>query len=389
MISAYDFYNKKLYCQILNPEMGKDKVINPNPNSENLDRENRLRILQNFFLQFINKKYHKFTFYAHNFSTFDGILLLEALFKMCEENGFKFEPIIRENKIISLKIRFGLTSDNRFRYHVKFHDSLLILLTSLDKLAKLFLTDHPDLMKIQNKDLLDALLYEKKRKAYGDPKFISELQLYCERDSISLAYIINKFSLIIYDSYKLNVHKYPTISSLALNIYLTHFLKSNDLIPLISGEIYKDISKAYHGGHTDVYRLYSDKPVYYYDFISMFPSQMCHQYMPCGKITKFNGNPLLTGETLETLKDQLAFIKCTVFVDQSIKRPVYQTLVNINGELRSVCATGTFLNQWVYIPKLVKYEQLTNGLTKILIKNQKKTKLNKMKTLGFEPRLSP
>lgn len=151
-------------------------------------------------------------------------------------------------------------------------------------------------------------------------------------------------------------------------IYLTHFLENGEIIPLISGEIYRDIAKAYHGGHTDVYRLCSNEnePVHSYDFISMYPTQMENQEMPIGKINKFIGNPLLTGETLDSLKDQLAFIKCSVYVDKSIKRPVYQTLVNINGELRYVCATGTFLNQWVFVPELLKYDQLTNGLTKII-----------------------
>ncbi len=373
MISGYDFYHNNLYCKVLNYNWKGRDNINPSPiNPEKamfLDwnrREERLKLLQDFFLQFIDKKYHKFVLYAHNFSSFDGILILESLVYMCEDHGFKIEPLIRDNKIISIKIRFGKTSQNRYRYYIEFHDSLLILLTSLDKLAKTFLKDHPEIQKIKNGYLLDCLLYENHRKAYGDMRFLSELQMYCERDYICLAYIINKFSMIIFDHYKINVHEYPTISSLALAIYLTHYLKKDDLIPLISGEIYRDISKAYHGGHVDVYQLYSNEKVHSYDFVSMYPTQMFNQYMPVGKITKFIGNPLLTGETLETLKDKLAFIKCSIYVDKSIKRPVYQTLVNINGELRSVCATGTFLNQMVFVPELFEYEQITNGLTKII-----------------------
>jgi hypothetical protein len=373
MISAYDFYHKEMYCEVLNPKWKESKNITPSTligenllDHERFDRKERLRILQNFFLKFISQKYHKFTLYAHNFSTFDGILVLESLVYLCEENGFKLEPIIKENKIISIKIRFGLTSQDRYRYYIEFHDSLLILLTSLDKLSKTFLKDHPEIQKISNKTTLSYLLYEKERVSISNSRFIRELQLYCERDSLCLAYIINLFSLIIFEDYKINVHKYPTISSLSLAIYLTHYLESENTIPLVSGEIYRDIAKAYHGGHTDVYQLYSNEKVHSYDFTSMYPTQMFNQLMPVGKITKFIGNPLLTGETMESLKDKLAFIKCSVYVDKSINRPVYQTLVNINGELRSVCATGTFLNQWVFVPELMEYEKLTNGLIKII-----------------------
>jgi DNA polymerase type B, organellar and viral len=190
--------------------------------------------------------------------------------------------------------------------------------------------------------------------------------MYCERESISLALIISIYSNTVYDEFKLNVHKYPTASALSLAIYRTKYLESVDLIPLISGEIYKDIKKAYHGGHTEVYKLYSNEKVHSYDFVSMYPTQMLNHYMPVGKFNKFIGNPLLTGETLESLSEQLAFIKCSVYVDKSLNRPVYQTLVNINGELRSVCATGTFLNQWIYVPELLKYQELTNGLIKII-----------------------
>ncbi len=135
---------------------------------------------------------------------------------------------------------------------------------------------------------------------------------------------------------------------------------------MISGDIYRDISKAFHGGHTDVYQLYSDKPVHSYDYVSMYPSKLMNQVMPVGKISKFKGNPLLTGETLESLKDKLAFIKCSIYVDKSINRPLYQTTVYLNGKFRSICATGTFLNQWVYVPELFYYEQITNGLIKIV-----------------------
>jgi DNA polymerase type B, organellar and viral len=334
-------------------------------NEEEL-RLDRINLIKRFFLQFIDYKYHNFTLYAHNLSGFDGILILESLVYLSDDYGFKIEPLIRDNKIISIKVSFGKMKDNRYKYHITFHDSLLILLSSLENLSKSFLKDNPDMQKIKDKNLLDALLYKTLRKDIDKIEFLRELKMYCERDSISLALIIHLYSNIVYNEFKLNVHKYPTASALALAIYRSKFLESDGLIPLISGEIYKDIKKSYHGGHTEVYKLYSNEEVHSYDYVSMYPSQMLKHYMPVGKITKFEGNPLLCGETLESLSDKLAFIKCSVYVDKSLNRPVYQTIVKIKGELRSVCATGTFLNQWVYVPELLKYEEKTNGLIKII-----------------------
>jgi DNA polymerase type B, organellar and viral len=257
LISSYDFYYKQPSYKILNHNWQLRNLIHIDTIDElesrgsihDKDKRNeRIHLLQDFFLQFIDKKYHNFVLYAHNLSTFDGILILESIFYLCEDLGFKLEPLIRDNIIIGLKLRFGKMKGNRYRYCIEFHDSLLMLTSGLDKLAKTFLKDHPDIQKMSNKYLVECLLHEVNRKAYGDIRFINELIMYCERDSLSLAYIINKFSEIIFDKYKINVHKYPTISSLALAIYLTHYLESEELIPLISGEIYRDIKKGYHGG---------------------------------------------------------------------------------------------------------------------------------------------
>jgi len=135
---------------------------------------------------------------------------------------------------------------------------------------------------------------------------------------------------------------------------------------LISGEIYRDISKAYHGGHCDVYELYSNEDVHSHDYTSMYPSQMFNKEMSCGKIDKFEGNPLKVNESFQTLIDKLAFIKCDVYVDKSLNRPTYMTNILLNGEMRSMCATGLFKNQMIFVPELAYYHKLTNGLIRIV-----------------------
>jgi|HubBroStandDraft_3_1064219.scaffolds.fasta_scaffold04085_3 hypothetical protein len=108
LISAYDFYNKKLYCETLtenwkirenvstkfiDEKLNTDSLLN---NEETL-RLNRIKSIKHFFFQFIQPKYHKFVLYAHNLSGFDGIFILESLVYLFEDCGFKIEPLIKDN----------------------------------------------------------------------------------------------------------------------------------------------------------------------------------------------------------------------------------------------------------------------------------------------------
>ena len=58
--------------------------------------------------------------------------------------------------------------------------------------------------------------------------------------------------------------------------------KFNNL-PIIKGNIYKDINLGYKGGLVDVYRPIL-KNGYYYDVVSLYPTIMKNSLMPCGDI---------------------------------------------------------------------------------------------------------
>lgn len=370
LLTTYDFYNNKINSMEL------ERIEYPNfvaPYMEEiLECKNKNMIkIADYLGQYMTHKFHKFRIYAHNMSGFDGIFLLNSLLLLQESNNIKIIPTKRDNKMISIKVLFNYDGKyERYRNHIIFHDSYSLLLSSLDKLSKTFLKDSPDLMKLENKEILEILTNREVRiqKIYNKPKydyFIHQLYNYSKRDCISLANVLFRFAMLINEKWTINIHNYPTISSLAIAIYLTHYLKITDLIPLVTGKIYRDISKSYHGGHTDVYMMYSDKEVHSYDYTSMYPAMMLKHEMPVGKIDKFEGNPLNVGETFKSLCDKHAFVKCTVEVDKSLNRPVYMTKVKFNNENRVMCATGTFLNQWVYLKEICYYYKLTNGKIKI------------------------
>lgn len=58
---------------------------------------------------------------------------------------------------------------------------------------------------------------------------------YCEQDVISLYQIIDKFSIRIFKLFRIDILKYPTLSSLAFAIYRSKFLSEDTKIPLLSG----------------------------------------------------------------------------------------------------------------------------------------------------------
>jgi len=326
-------------------------------------------------LELLNYKYSGYIIYAHNLSSFDGVYILNHLVKLSEIINIRIEPLFRDRKLIQIKVYYGyIKSINKYRYSIIFRDSMLILLSSLDKLSKTFLNDHPELQKDSKsgKDLINKIINKSKIEIdtlLNDNNFINDFKKYCIQDCINLWYILDKFNNLIYNKYQLNIHNYPTLSSLAFAIFRTHYL-INIKIPKISGDIFSEIKHSYTGGHCDVYHLYSNKETRLYDFVSLYPSVMLDNKFPIGLVNKFIGNPLNNGLTMEYLYNDniLSFIKCDIFVDKSIDRPVFQTHLSLpeNNSIRTIAATGIFKDQWIFLPELIEYQRLTNNKIRII-----------------------
>ena len=95
---------------------------------------------------------------------------------------------------------------------------------------------------------------------------------------------------------------------------------------------------------------------------------MFNKEYPTGKIDYFKGNILKHNflYSMDKLVNKKAFVKCDIYVDISINRPVYQTHIKFKNEIRTMCATVTFLNQWIYVPELIEYAKLTNNKIRII-----------------------
>jgi hypothetical protein len=92
-------------------------------------------MLKESVLFILKKKYNGYRVYLHNFSYFDGIFLMKIISNLVSSDSIK--PVIRDNRIINLKVIFN-TDNSKRKYYVEFRDSYLLLTLFLEKLGKTF-----------------------------------------------------------------------------------------------------------------------------------------------------------------------------------------------------------------------------------------------------------
>ena len=290
------------------------------------------------------KKYDNFNVYIHNLSRFDAIFLLKILAELGE-----IKPIIHHNDLISIDFKFN-------NYNITFRDSQQLLILSLRNLGKAFGVDIQKSIfpyKFVNVDNLnyigevpefkyfDKISIEQykiyKSSFHSNWNLKTETIKYCEIDCISLYQIIIKFSNMIFELFKINIHKYPTLSSLAFGIFRTHFLRKDE-IPQLSGQIANDIRISYTGGAVDMYlpKNPNGTKVYIYDVNSLYPYVMDQFDMPIGKPIYFQGNIRAIDP------NAFGFFYCNIIAPDDLNHPIIQTHVKVNKGIRTVAPLG----QW-------------------------------------------
>ncbi len=285
-----------------------------------------VKLVKNLFLDILKSEYYDYTYFVHNLSGFDYIFILNALTSEDKEtNGkeevFKLKPIIKDdNTLVSLKISGLIVTEKKViledgkveikkikKYRtITLLDSYLFLPACLRKLAKdfhCFFEKGYFPYKFVNKDTLlykgvtpdydyftDLSMDEYKElfpyNYYYDVK--SETMKYLNKDLSTLLEVMEEFSKIIHNEFGVNITSSKTISGLSLKIYLSNFYNRKFNIKEIKGGIEKEIRKAYYGGVVVLNKpgkiISKEKPGYYYDFNSFYPSLMLKS-MPVGNPT--------------------------------------------------------------------------------------------------------
>ena len=297
-------------------------------------------ILKSKFAGCVGSKSKKsYTFFAHNLSNFDFILILSALSFFGTE--FDLKTVFRRdtNTLVSLKITKLIREIERIkvrnedgdllytknivvekRKYITLLDSNLIIPGKLRKLVKdfdcveskgFFPYDFVNINSLYYKgdvpsynyfkddmskeeyinvfklnEMSESIKVPKISKIIYDLK--SECIKYLKSDLFSLLELLEKYSKIIYNDFGINITERSTAASLSLFTYLSNFYKKKNMdIKLIKGAVEKDIRCAYFGGIVFSRKGYKFKGKgYIYDVNSHFPAAMLNP-MP-------TGNPILS-----------------------------------------------------------------------------------------------
>nr|YP_009715275.1 hypothetical protein [Russula subnigricans]QGK88081.1 hypothetical protein [Russula subnigricans] len=325
------------------------------------DYKNSEELIINALKSIMIRKYNGYKIYVHNLAKFDVIFLLKYLVKL----GL-VDPIIHNGRIISINLNYGKNNE----YNLQFKDSYLILLASLVDLTKgfnvktlksvfpyLFTNENnfnyegkvPHFKFFDNKLTLDQY-NNYKSKFNNNWNLKKEAIKYCEVDCISLYQVIDKFADMIFNLFGINIHKYPTLPSLAFAIFRSNFMSEN-IIPQLSGKIANDIRSGYTGGAVDVYipKAKRGTKTYCYDANSLYPSNMIDKLMPVGLPSYFKG------DITKVDPNAFGFFYCKISAPDNLLHPIIQTHVKTLDGIRTMAPLG----QW---NDMIFSEEINNAI---------------------------
>ena len=292
--------------------------------------------------ELIIRKYDNYKIYIHNLAGFDGNFLLKIL-----ANLGTIKPIIHDNKIISVTFKMN-------GYIITFKDSLQMLNASLRDLGESFRvvtqkSIFPYTFVNENKFKYNAWVPDFKYFDVSKTEYLdycnefkgkswnleNETVRYCVNDCISLHEILVKFNELIFERFEINIHKFPTLSSLAFAIFRTHYLNKNT-IPQLSGAIARDIRQSYTGGAVDMFipENPDNTKVFAYDVNALYPFSMDERMMPMGNPVFFNGDIRAIDP------NAFGFFYCKITTPTDLEHPIIQTHVKSDGITRTIAPLG-------------------------------------------------
>ncbi|MCH91257.1 DNA polymerase [Trifolium medium] len=205
------------------------------------------------------------TVYFHNFSRFDGIMLLRHL--VINGKMYRIKPLMRNNMLYEIAVYL----DNKLVFNLR--DSLTLLTSPLNTLAKHLCPQLGSKGSIPYDEIsVDNLITLK-----------SQLIEYMKQDILLLGGVMLKAQDIYWKLYKIDIVTKLTLSSLALAIFRTKYYDSEKwpiYIPTRNEDAL--IRRGYYGGHADVY-IPKGENLYYYDVNSLYPYIMKSFNVPGGK----------------------------------------------------------------------------------------------------------
>ena len=265
--------------------------------------------------------------FIHNLGNFDGLFLFKALSNYYHPKLLK--TIIDDSNsfiIISLQLK---------NYKLTFKDSLRIFPVSLKKLCEIF--------KVEGK-LFDYKKEFNNLNIFKNDLLLNEFINYSKKDTIALYNALIEGQKDFFRLHNVDITTIVSISSLALKIFRTNYLKND--IPILKNNEDLFIRKSYFGGATDYYKGYVNN-LYYYDVNSLYPYAMCKD-MPY-KLIKIHNN-MINLNLNSFFGFCLVEVHCPEFIEKPILPLKYKgktifprgnwTATYFSEELKSVIPLG-------------------------------------------------
>jgi hypothetical protein len=138
---------------------------------------------------------------------------------------------------------------------------------------------------------------------------------------------------MIFELFSKNIHRYPTLPSLAFSIFRSNFME-NENIPKLTGNIASDIRQGYTGGSTDMF-IPKGKNIKCLDVNSLYPSVMLDQVMPIGKTESFNG------DIRKIDCNAFGFFYVKVNCPENIMHPILQINHKTDNGIKTISPVGS------------------------------------------------
>lgn len=218
-------------------------------------------------LEYIFKIKYSGKIFSHFGGRFDSLFIMEEAYRKKLLKQSKI--ILASGSLMKLSIEYIEKRQGKpYKKSVNFVDSYDLLRASLKELCKEFNVKH----KKGDLDRTNMGQYSK-----------AEITPYLKNDVIGLHEIMTIYYNKILDCTK--QFPYLTIGSTAINSFMNTC--QHKFETLNNDEIDIFIRKTYKGGRVEVFKTYG-KTLYYYDFNSLYPSQMINKPMPVSKYLKIN-----------------------------------------------------------------------------------------------------
>jgi hypothetical protein len=234
------------------------------------------------FVEFLlQPKFHGFICYAHNFSKFDGPIILGHL---SANKNITLKTTYSGNKLYELVIR-------KKSVRVSLRDSLNLAAGSLASLAKSFNVSTKKGFFPHEFSSPETLNYQGVSPCGSIESwcFKTELLSYLRADVDALYEVMIELIQKLGAELDHDITRHLTASSVALGVFRSQFMDCKK-IPLIKGNCARAVRKAYRGGVVEVYKPRIERG-YYYDINSLYPSAMLSD-MPVG-VPRYVINPQL------------------------------------------------------------------------------------------------